>query len=132
MKRLALALALTLAAPAARAADPPPPWMPAPPPRPTRSDEARVRKLKRETTAFGLIGLVLFAGGIAVNVVALDLPQAERASREPDGSVVIERYRGDANWAEFAGGVALMGAGFALLSIAYVKLQQMRKLQATQ
>src|SRR5207248_4131219 len=113
MTRLALALAVTVLASTVRA-DPPPAWMPAPPRPPTTGDEQRVRHLKHEAAAFGLIGLVLFAGGVAVNVVALDVPQGEETRRQADGSILIEHVRDDANWAELAGGLALMATGFAL------------------
>jgi hypothetical protein len=128
MTRLALVLAIALAAPTLRAD--PPAWMPAPPRPPTAGDEQRVRHLKHEAAAFGAIGIALFAGGIAVNVVALDVPQGERATRQVDGSVVTERFRDDANWAELAGGLALMATGFALVSLAVLKAKEARKLQA--
>ena len=76
MRRLALISALLVAAPAVGAADPPA-WMPAQPRGPTRAQLEQAKKLKHEAAAFGSIGLVLFAGGIAVNVVALDVPQGD-------------------------------------------------------
>ncbi len=127
MKRLALVLALLVAAPAARADDPPP-WMPSAPPSPTRGDEAQARKLKREATAFGAIGLALAAGGIAVMVVALDVPQSERLTKAADGTSTTTRQLGDANWAELAGGVALTVTGVALAGVALLKAKQARKL----
>ena len=131
MKRLSLVLALLIAAPVAYADDPPP-WMPSAPPRPTRGDEAQLRKLKREAAAFGTIGLVLAAGGIAVMVVALDVPQSEQTMRAVDGTLVTDRVRGDANWAELAGGIALTGTGIALAAIALLKAKQARKLQSNE
>ena len=107
MRRVALALVLTTATAWAD----PPPWMPAPPPPTTTRTEHEVRKLRHEAAAYGAIGLAFVAGGIAVDVVALDLPQAEQATRRADGTVVVEKVRGDANWAELAGGIALTGDG---------------------
>ena len=129
MKRLALVLALLLVAPTAYADDPPP-WMPSAPPPPTRGDEAQLRKLKREATAFGTIGLVLAAGGIAVMVVALDVPQSERVTMALDGTRTTTRELGDANWAELAGGVALTATGLALGGVALLKAKQARKLSS--
>ena len=136
MRRVALGLALVLvlASPGAYAdpAPSPPPWMPAPRRPPTRDDEDQIKHLKHEATAFGTVGIVLLAGGIAVDVVARDVPQGEQATRQPDGNVVTERVRNDANWAELAAGLALTATGLALVSIAYLRIKQMRKLQATE
>ena len=129
MKRLACALALLIAVPAARAEEPPP-WMPAAPPRPGRASLQHARELRREAKIFGGVGIALFGGGVAVNVVALDLPQGERATRQPDGTIVSERVRSDANWFELAGGIALMATGFALVSVALLKLKQARRLES--
>ena len=129
MKRLTLALVLSLVAPGLRA-DEPPPWMPAPPPPLTSQGGGQVRRLRREATAFGTIGLVLFGGGIAVNVVALDVPQGERTVRQADGTTEQQHFLADANWAELAGGLALMGAGFALVSIALLKIKQAHRIEA--
>jgi hypothetical protein len=129
MKLLALLLALLLAAPLAGADEPPPPWMPSPPP-PRRSTLQRARELRREAKIFGGVGIALFGGGIAVNVVALDLPQGERATRQADGTVVTEHVRDDANWFELAGGIALMATGFVLVTVALFKVKQARQLDA--
>ena len=129
MTRVALALSFLLAAATARAEDPPP-WMPAPPRPPTRQSVQQVRKLRHEAAAFGAIGLGLFAGGIAVDVVALDVPQGARTTREGDGSLVTHRFLDDANWAELAGGLALMATGFALVSVALLRLKQAHKVEA--
>lgn len=128
MKRLALVLVLLLAAPAARADDPPPAWMPSAPRGPTRGDEEQARKLKREATALGTIGLVLAAGGIAVLVVSLDVPQSERTIMAADGTRTVKRVLGDANYAELAGGIALTVTGVALAGVALLKSRQARKL----
>lgn len=130
MKRLALALALTLAAPAVRADEPPPAWMPSTPPPLTRATEQRARELRHEAKIFGGVGIALFAGGVAVNVVALDVPQGEQATRQPDGTITQEHVRSDANWFELAGGLALMATGFVLVSVALFKVKQARKLDS--
>lgn len=127
MKRLSLVLALLFVAPMAYADDPKP-WMPSAPPSPTRGDEAQARKLKHEATAFGAIGLALAAGGIAVMVVALDVPQSERVTMAGDGTRTTTRELGDANWAELAGGVALTVTGLALGGVALLKAKQARQL----
>jgi len=108
----------------------PPPWMPAAPPPPTERTEHEVRKLRHEAAAYGAIGLAFIAGGIAVDVVALDLPQAEQATRRTDGTVVVEKVRGDANWAELAGGIALTATGLVLAVVALSRLRQARRLAA--
>jgi len=126
MRRVALALVLTTATAWAD----PPPWMPAPPPPPTERTEHEVRKLRHEAAAYGAIGLAFIAGGIAVDVVALDLPQAEQATRRTDGTVVVEKVRGDANWAELAGGIALTATGLVLAVVALSRLRQARRLAA--
>ena len=133
MKRIALGLVLLLA-PSGAYADPspPPPWMPAPRRPLTRDDEDEVRHLKHEAAVFGTTGLVLLAGGVALDVVALDLPQGEQAMRQPDGNIVTARVRNDANWAELAGGLSLTATGLALAWIGYLKLKQARKLQANE
>ena len=130
MRRLALALSLVVvAAPVARADDPPP-WMPTPPPGPTGRQLEEARTLRREAAAFGTIGLVLFAGGVAVNVVALDVPQAETTMRQPDGNIVEKRVLGDANWAELAGGIVLMVTGFALVTVSLFRRKQAARVEA--
>jgi len=126
MRRVALALVL---ATATAWADPPP-WMPAPPPRPTARTEHEVRKLRHEAAAYGAIGLAFVAGGVAVDVVALDLPQAEQTTRASDGTVTTEKVRGDANWAELAGGIALTVTGVVLVAVALFRLKQARRLAA--
>jgi len=136
MRRVALALALLVAAPAA-AQQPlvqpsPPPWMPAPPPQPSRATEREVKKLHHEAAAYGTIGLVFTAAGIAVDVVALDVPQSEQATRAADGTITTEKVRGDANWAELAGGIALTATGLVLVVVALFRLKQARRLAATE
>ncbi len=132
MKRLSLVLALLLVAPMAYADDPKP-WMPSgPPPPPTRGDEAQARRLKREATAFGAIGLALAAGGIAVMVVALDVPQSERVTMAGDGTRTTTRELGAANWAVLAGGIALTVTGVALAGVALLKARQARKVLANE
>jgi hypothetical protein len=136
MRTLALGLALLVAAPAAADAplvpSPPPPWMPAPPPRPSRASEREVKKLTHEAAAYGTIGLVFTAAGIAVDVVALDVPQSEQAVRAADGTVTTEKVRGDANWAELAGGIALTATGLVLVTVALFRLKQARRLAASE
>ena len=129
MRRLALVLASLLAAPVARAADPPP-WMPARPAGPTARQLEQAKKLRREGLVLGSIGLVLFAGGVAVNVVALDVPQAETTVRQPDGNLAEMHTRGDANWAELAGGLVLMGAGFGLVCVSLYRLKQAARVES--
>jgi hypothetical protein len=136
MRRVALALALLVATPAV-AQQPlvqpaPPPWMPAPPPQPSRSTEREVKKLRHEAAAYGTIGLVFTAAGIAVDVVALDVPQSDQATRQADGTIVTEKVRGDANWAELAGGIALTATGLVLVTVAIFRLKQARRLAATE
>lgn len=131
MRRVALAVAMLLAAPAVRADPQQPAFMPAPPRPPTSGDEDEIRRLKHEATAFGTTGIVLAAAGIAVNVVALDVPQGERAVRQSDGTVVTQHVLADANWAELAGGIALLGTGAALIAIAVVKANRAKKLQSS-
>jgi hypothetical protein len=135
MRRLALALATLLAGAPALAQQPlvpppPPPWMPAPPPSPSRESEREVRKLRHEALAYGTIGLVFTAAGIAVDVVALDVPQSEQATRMADGTTVTEKVRGDANWAELAGGIALTATGLVLVTVSLFRLKQARRLAA--
>jgi hypothetical protein len=136
MRALALGLALLVAAPAVAEAQlvpsPPPPWMPAPPPQPSRATEREVKKLHHEAAAYGTIGLVFTAAGIAVDVVALDVPQSEQATRAADGTVTTEKVRGDANWAELAGGIALTATGLVLVTVAIFRLKQARRLAATE
>jgi len=133
---LALALVLLVAAPAVAqqplVPPPPPPWMPAPPPRPSRTTEREVKKLRHEAAAYGTIGLVFTAAGIAVDVVALDVPQSEQATRQADGTIVTEKVLGDANWAELAGGIALSVTGLALITVAFFRLKQARRLAASE
>jgi hypothetical protein len=126
MRRLALALALLHAA--AALADEPP-WMPSaqPPPRPASLDE-HVRKLRHEAALFAGVGIGLFAAGVAVDVVALDVPQGERAVPTGGGALRLEKYRNDANWAEFAVGTALLGAGFGLVVASLFRRAQARRL----
>jgi hypothetical protein len=128
MKPLAWVLVLLVAAPMA-SADEPPPWMPSTALPPTRSSLQHARELRREAKIFGAVGLALFGGGVAVNVVALDVPQGEQATRQPDGTVVQEHVRSDANWFELAGGLALMGTGVALVAVALLKAKQARRLE---
>jgi hypothetical protein len=129
MKRLAWILALVVAAPAAWGEEPPP-WMPAPSPQTSSASRQRARGLRHEAKAFGAVGIALFGAGIAVNVVALDVPQGERSTRQPDGTIVNERVRADANWFELAGGIALAGTGVALVAIALFKAKQARLLES--
>jgi hypothetical protein len=130
MKPLALLLSLLLAAPLAAADEPPPPWMPSTPPPLTRSSVQHARELRREAKIFGAVGLALAGCGIAVGVVALDVPQGERVVRAPDGTAVTERVRDDANWFELAGGLALIATGFALVTFALYKVKQARRLDS--
>ncbi len=129
MRRVALALVFALVAPLAHAEEPPP-WMPSPPPPPSRQAEREIKRLRHEATAFSAVGIVLFAGGIAVNVVALDVPQSERLVKQPDGTSMTQHVLGDANWAELAGGLALMATGFALVSLGMYRLKQAHRLEA--
>ena len=128
MKPLAWVLALLVAAPMA-SADEPPPWMPSTPPPATRSSLQHARELRREAKIFGAVGLALFGGGVAVNVVALDVPQGEELVKQPDGTAVTQHVRNDANWFELAGGLALMGTGVALVAVALLKAKQARRLE---
>jgi hypothetical protein len=135
---LALAVATMTATTPARAEQPPPwmpaappPWMPAPappPPRRSMGTEERIRKLRHEAALFGAVGIGLFAAGIAVDVVALDVPQGEQATRNSDGSTTVTHYRNDANWAELAIGSALLVSGFALVIAGIFELRQARRL----
>lgn len=129
MKRLALTLALLVAAPMARA-DEPPPWMPAPP-RPASSRSLKeARAVRHEATIFGAIGLALIAAGVAVTVVALDVPQGQQVMRAGDGVVTTHSVLGDANWAELAGGIALGGTGLGLFAFSLFKIKQASRLES--
>lgn len=139
MKRLALVTTVALTSATLRA-DPlplprpatPPPFMPAPPRAPTRGDQAQIRHLRHEAAAYGTIGLVLAAAGVAVNVVALDVPQGERTMRQPDGKTVTTRVRDDANWFELAGGLTLLATGIVLGVIALMRARQAARLQGNE
>jgi hypothetical protein len=131
VKRLALALAVVHAAAGIAAADAPPappPWMPSAPPPESPTLARHVRQLRHEAAVFGGVGLGLMAAGIAVDVVALDLPQGERQVPLGGGVSRIDHYRNDANWAEFAVGSGLIGIGFALSITALFRLQRARQL----
>jgi len=108
-------------------AQPPPAWMPAPPPRLGRGEEEQARALRRESFIFAGIGIGLVAGGVAVDVVALDFPQSQETTRE-NGNLVTKRVLGDENWAEFAAGTALLATGFVLVCVGLYKRHQARKL----
>lgn len=128
MRRVALLLALLHAAGGVAAADGLPAWMPAPPPPVGVSAEREARRLRHEAAVFGAVGLGLFAAGVAVDVVALDVPQGEHAVPVGDGSYRIEHFRNDANWAEFALGTALFATGFGLVVMSLYRVKQARRL----
>jgi hypothetical protein len=106
---------------------PPPAWMPAPPPRLGRGEEEQARALRREAFIFAGIGIGLVAGGVAVDVVALDFPQSQATTRD-NGNLVTKRVLGDANWAELAAGTALLATGFVLVCVGLYKRHMARKL----
>jgi hypothetical protein len=124
MSRVALALVLVAAT---AEADPPPVWMPAPPPPIGRQTELAAKKLRGEAKAYGAIGLAVLGAGIAVDVVALDVPQGEATTRQ-NGIVTTEKVRSDANWAELGAGVTLNAVGLVLLGLALYKLRLARRL----
>jgi hypothetical protein len=128
MRRLAPSLALLLAASLARGDEPPPAWMPAPPPLVGQQSRQEAKKLRREAAWYTGFGIGVFALGIAVNVVALDVPQSEQQQRV-DGNLVTRKVLGDANWAELAGGLALMGTGFGLVWLGYYRRNQARRIE---
>lgn len=135
-----LALALVMA-PAARGDGPaapttvapasgPPPWMPGG--QPAAGDEwrrrQRARALARSAALFTGFGIGLFAVGIGVNVVALDVPQGVRTVVGTDGTRTSERVRAAANWAELAAGSSLMITGLAFVIVARLRALQARQL----
>jgi hypothetical protein len=129
MKRLALALALFVAAPLA-GADEPPPWMPSTPRGPSARAVNEARAIRHEAAIFGGIGLAVFGAGVAVTVVALDVPQGEHRVSVGDGGVTTQRFRDDANWAELAGGVVLLATGLGLVGFSLLKIKQARRLES--
>ncbi|HEY2748627.1 MAG TPA: hypothetical protein VGL86_28595 [Polyangia bacterium] len=103
-----------------------PAFMPAPPRPISTEGQAQAKRLRHEAAAYGAIGLGVFAGGIAIDVVALDVPQGTQASGA-GGIVTTMRVRNDANWAELAAGLTLTAAGVALVALSLYKLKQARR-----
>jgi hypothetical protein len=133
VRRVALALAL-LHAGAVAADEPaltpprPPVFMPSAPPPPTPRLLRQSAQLRHDAFIFGALALGFAAAGIAVDVVALDLPQGERVVPTGGGNARIERFRDDANWAEFALGTALVGVGVAFGYVALFRLRSSKRL----
>jgi hypothetical protein len=127
VKGLATALALLLAAGTAHADDPP--WMPSRPAPMSLQREQRIKQLRHDSALFGLLGLVLFAAGVAVDVVALDVPQGEATVKLMDGTMLHEHVRNGANWAEFAAGTSLLAAALALTGVGLFRARQAARLE---
>lgn len=125
-RALVLALALALASPALAEPKAPPPWMPAPPPPVggARERAERARKLKQQSAILTGVGIGLFGAGIALNVIALDWKQGTEPERQPDGSIVNRPAYDAGNYAELAGGVALMATGFVLVVVGVLRGRQ--------
>lgn len=102
-----------------------PAFMPAPPPPVAHGSEEEAKRLRHEAKAYGAIGLGLIAGGIVVDVVALDVPQGEVTTRS-GGLTTTTRGRNDANWAELGIGLTLNAVGLVLMGLALYKLKQAR------
>jgi hypothetical protein len=131
MKRaVALAALAAFVSSTARAGDQPP-WMPGPMP-PVRNEGARAneaRQLRHDGAVFAGVGTALFAGGVALGVVALDIKQDDRTTMQLGGTLVTEHVYGAANWAELAGAIALMGGGLIMVIAGAQRLAQARRLE---
>lgn len=143
-RRLVLGLALLVASPVSAQApavkvtsppaattQPPPPWMPAPPPPVGGEFERRQRakQLRRQSAVLTGVGIALFGLGVALNVVALDVLQGTQTMAQPGGGSVEKPVYAPANWGELAGGLALMGTGFALVWVGVVRGRQAQALE---
>lgn len=105
-----------------------PAYMPASPPPLGAQELQQAKVLRHQAALFTGLGIGLFAAGIAVNVVALDVPQSQQVTREGD-NLVTRNVLGPANWVELAAGIALMGTGLALGWLGIYRRNQARRIE---
>lgn len=130
-RALACALASLLAAPVAGGEGDSPPWMPGAPPRigGQSAREREARRLRHEAALFAGVGVGVVALGVAVDVVALDVPQEPRSIMHGDGTLVTQNRIGSSNWVELALGSALLGTGLILVVVGILRARQARALE---